>query len=412
MSAYGALGIARTLGRLGIPVYLICNEELLPIAASRYWKETFTWNLSAPVDRSLRFLSNVGRRAGTRPILLHTTDRAAMFVADHASALEEIFTFPKVSPTLVRLLTNKWEMFRVAKENGVPVPETIFPRSRDDVVKFLDGACFPILLKGMDPLRPQGGTKQIVNNARDLLEKFDRAADAGPPNLMLQEYIPGDDQAVWMCNAYFDRRSECLAAFTGKKIRQFPPHAGVASLSIYLPNEVVEQTTKHFMSAVGYRGAVGIGYRYDVRDGCYKVLDVNPRVSGVFRLFSDRNGVDVVRVCYLDLTGQSVPPLVPSVGRKWMLEEDVFAALAYARERKLTFRQWMESLRGVEEVQWFARDDPMPILVWCWCRLRLFDRFRGIVRRIIGKKITKIIKATFLKPRLISKNVDNVQRSA
>lgn len=369
LSGYMALGVARSLGRLGIQVILICDKGSLPIAFSRYWKETFTLDLSKPVDQSLHFLLNVGRRVGSSPLLLHTTERTALFAAENADALGEVFTFPKVSPTILRLLTNKWQMFFAAKENGIPVPETILPRSRDDVVKFLEGARFPIVLKSADPLLSREGTK-IVRDTRDLLEEYDRLADPWFPNLMLQEYIPGDDHVVWMCNAYFDNKSECLAAFTGRKIRQYPPHAGVATLAVCEANEVIEKATRHFMKAIGYRGLVGIGYRYDARDGLYKILDVNARVSGVFRLLSSTNGMDVVRVCYLDQTGQVIPCLTPSIGRKWMLEEDVLSAFKYAREGKLTFRQWLRSLRGVQEMHWLALDDPMPFLVWCWKRLR------------------------------------------
>ena len=385
LEGYGALGVARTLGRLCIPVYLISDRGLFPIAFSRYWKGTLTWDLSAPIDQSLGFLLDVGRRVGSHPILLPTTDRTAVFVAENAGVLGEGFTFPKVSPTLVRSLTNKWQMFFVAKENGIPVPETILIRSRDDIVKFLDGARFPIMLKGADPLLFKGTTKEIVNSARDLLEKYDRKATAGSSSLMLQEYIPGDDHTVWMCNVYLDRNSECLATFTGRKIRQWPPHAGIATLAVSQANEVVETATRHFMKAVGYRGMVEVEYRYDARDGLYKVLDVNPRLSGAFRLSSTTNGMDVVRVCYLDQTGQAIPPLAPSIGRKWMVEEDIFSAFRYAREGKLTFRQWVGSLRGVEETHWFAPDDPMPILVWCWKTLCAAARHLPMILRRLGR---------------------------
>jgi len=119
-----------------------------------------------------------------------------------------------------------------------------------------------------------------------------------------------------MCNGYFNHDSDCLATFTGKKLRQWPPHAGVASLAECEPNETVEATTRRFMKAVGYQGLVGIGYRYDARDGLYKVLDVNPRVSGVFRLFVAADGMDIARVAYLGLTHQPVPPIAAPPGAK------------------------------------------------------------------------------------------------
>lgn len=366
---YGPLGVARSLGRLGVPMYVIRDRALAPMPVSRFWKEAFTWDPAASDDQTVRFVLDIGRRLGPRPILFYTTDGAARFVSQHASALEDVFTFPKVSLAVVESLIDKSCMFHLAKEKGIATPEMMFPRSRGDVSKFLDTARFPVMLKGADPLLPHGRTKDIVNNARELLEKYDRVANAGAPNLMLQEYIPGDEDSVWMCNAYFDRNSTCLAAFTGQKIRQWPPYTGVASMAVCQSNPTVEEATRRFMQAIGYQGLVGIGYKYDARDGRYKVLDVNPRVSAVFRLFVTKNNMDPVRVCYFDLTGQAMPPLALTVGRKWLLEEDLYSMLKYRGDGKLTFGQWLRSLRGVQETAWFAADDPLPFLVWCWRRL-------------------------------------------
>jgi D-aspartate ligase len=377
--AYGALGVARSLGRLGVPIYMVGDKGLWPISFSRYWKKVFPWDLSAPLEESLHFLRDVACTVGGRPILLAATDRTAVFVAKNSAALEENFIFPKVAPELLRRLTNKSEMALTAKANGIPAPETSFPQSRQDVEKFLQDARFPVMLKGANPLLPFGTIKEIIGDAKQLFARIDEAAAGGPPNLILQEYIPGGDGSVWMCNGYFNHDSDCLATFTGKKLRQWPPHAGVASLSEYEPNETVEATTRRFLEAVGYQGLVGIGYRYDARDGLYKVLDVNPRLSGVFRLFVAADGMDMARVAYLSLTHQSVPPITIPAGRKWMMEEDFISAFQYARQGKLTFKQWRESLRGVKEWLWLSRDDVMPFVVWCWRRLgnaaeRIFAR--------------------------------------
>jgi D-aspartate ligase len=367
--AYGALGVARTLGRLGVPIYTVTDGGLWPVSSSRYWKRVFRWDLSANLEESLDFLRDVANTVGQKPILLAATDRTAAFIAKNSAALEENFIFPKVSGELLRLLSNKSEMARTAKANGIPAPETSFPQSREDVEKFLEEARFPFVLKGANPLLPFGTIKEIIGDAKQLLARVDEAAAAGPPNLILQEYIPGGDECVWMCNGYFDQDSECVATFTGKKLRQWPPHAGIASLAECAPNETVAATTRRFMKAVGYQGLVGIGYRYDARDGRYKVLDINPRISGVFRLFVAADGMDIVRVAYLSLTHQSVPTVTIPAGRKWMMEEDFVSALQYARQGKLTFKQWCRSLRGVKEWLWLSPDDVMPFVVWCWRRL-------------------------------------------
>jgi predicted ATP-grasp superfamily ATP-dependent carboligase len=72
------------------------------------------------------------------------------------------------------------------------------------------------------------------------------------------------------------------------------------------------------MQTVGYRGPLDLGYRFDARDGRYKLLDVNPRMGPTSRLFVAGNGLDTVLALYLDLTGQRVPAAQVPEGRKWI----------------------------------------------------------------------------------------------
>src|SRR5256885_4950848 len=179
----------------------------------------------------------------------------------------------------------------------------------------------------------------IVRSAEELLGVYNRVEEPGSPNLMLQEYIPGGDDSIWMFNGYFDAESECLAGFTGKKIRQCPVYTGYTSLGICLRNDVVAAQTLAFMRAVGYRGILDIGYRFDARDGKYKVLDVNPRIGATFRLFVGDNGLDVARALYLDMTGQPLAPACVPDGRKWIVEDvDLLASLGCHRDGKLTLQ--------------------------------------------------------------------------
>jgi len=231
-------------------------------------------------------------------VLINTADEGALLLAQHAEALREWFIFPYVPPELVRSLTSKKEMYHLARQHGIPTAETEFPESREDVVRFLDHAVFPVMLKGIDGERLERRTGKkmvIIRTGDELLGHYEKMEDPQHPNLMLQEYIPGGDDCVWMFNGYFDKDGECLYAQTGKKIRQAPVYTGYTSLGICLRNEIVEKTTKEFMKRIGYRGILDIGYRYDARDGSYKVLDINPRIGATFRLFVAPNGMDVAR---------------------------------------------------------------------------------------------------------------------
>jgi D-aspartate ligase len=389
---HGSLGIARSLGRLGVAVHALAASRSAPAALSRYWRSCHEWDIdSASPQQSLAYLLDLGAQLGRRAILIPVSDHTTLFVAEHAQALRQHYLFPDLGAALVRTLASKKEMYFLAKRLGIATAETAFPQSRQDVLAYLRNARFPVMVKGIDGARLQARTgckMAIARSEAELLEHYDRMEDLNDPNLMLQEYIPGGDDTIWMFNGYFNARSQCLAAFTGKKIRQNPVHVGSTSLGICLPNEEVERTTRALMKAVGYSGILDIGYRYDARDGKYKILDINPRIGSTFRLFVDDKGLDVVRALYRDLTGQAVPPVGASEGRKWIVEDqDLASCYEYARHGELSFGDWLVSLRGVREGAWFAADDLRPFFAIARALVDLAQRkaHRRFARRVTSR---------------------------
>lgn len=390
---HGAVGVARSLGRLGVPVYGVHRDGSAPAFRSRYLRQGFVWDLEAETPaRSVAFLlglaARIGAGAGGRALLLATNDETALFVAENAAALAERFIFPPNPPALVRGLFEKARMHALARAAGLPTPETVIPQSRAEVERFCETAQFPVMLKASDGVasfRHSGRKMAITRTPAELLRAYDEMEDPQRPFLMLQEYIPGGEDSVWMFNGYFDGRSECLVGFTGKKIRQNPVYTGMTALGVCVRNETVEQLTRTFMKAIGYRGILDIGYRYDARDGLYKVLDVNPRVGATFRLFVGDGGLDVVRAMYLHLTGQRVPAAQLREGRRWVVEQlDLSSSARYFRDGKLTLAEWLRSFRGVEESAWFARDDLGPFGDLCARTAAApLRRTRALVQRLL-----------------------------
>jgi D-aspartate ligase len=309
-------------------------------------------------------------------VLVPLDDRAALFVGDNAVALREWFLFPDQDPELSRRVSNKWELHQLCTRLGLPTAATECPRSREEVEAFAARSRFPVVVKAIDPFllarRAEAKSVVIVANRDELLDAYDRMDDPEQPNLMLQEYIPGGADSIWMFNGYLNRGSDCLVGFTGTKLRQCPPHTGATSLGTCRDNQAVQRQTRELLKKIGYRGIVDLGYRYDHRDGQYKLLDVNPRIGATFRLFVAGDGMDVVRALYLDLTGQPVAPSQARDGRRWVVEHnDLLASARYWRRGELSPTAWLRSFRGVREGAWFAWDDPVPFLVMCWWALRL-----------------------------------------
>jgi len=371
MQHHGALGAMRSLGRLGVPMYGV-HPTHRPVASySKYCRKVFALDLDeTPAEESVDRLMDIARGIGSKPLLVATNDESALFVARNAAQLQDGFLFPANPIDVVWTLYNKKAMYLLARRLSIPTPATIFPESRKDVLGFGERAQFPVMLKASDNIRTsrRAGKKMALARSKDeLIGHYHAMEDGSHPSLMIQEYIPGGDDSVWMLNGYFDEHSECLFSVTAKKIHQTPVYTGMTALGVCLPNPAIESATKTLVKAVGYKGILDIGYRYDARDGSYKLLDVNPRLGATFRLFVAHNGMDVTRAEYFHFTGQPIPVSNLCAGRKWILEDaDLVSCVEYYRDGVLSVRKWLGSYRGIQECAWYAADDIRPFLRMCW----------------------------------------------
>jgi D-aspartate ligase len=404
----GGLGAMRSLGRFGVPVYGLAHRRRLVPNASRYCAGTFPVGQEGrPVgdpDSLVAGLMTAGDQMGPGAILLAGTDEWAVFIAEHGERLQTRFRFPRMPAQLVAGLASKEGLYALASQHQVATPRIAKPANSDEAATLARALRYPVMLKPVVS-RPDVTYKAVAEDPESLLRSYrlmEEAPDA--PNVMLQEYIPGQDEDVWMFNGYFDGNSRCLAAFTGKKLRQQPPHMGHCSLGVCRQNRAVINTTVRFLQSVGYRGIVDIGYRFDHRDGQYKILDVNPRLGGAFRLFVDANGLDVVRAFYLDLTDQPVPVPAPQDGRRWLREDsELLSLVQYRRSDGLRVRDWLRSLRGVQETSTFSLTDPVPFIASMW-RLAA-ETIRGRRQRRTSRRSTMAARpaATTINPTAVIK---------
>jgi predicted ATP-grasp superfamily ATP-dependent carboligase len=245
---------------------------------------------------------------------------------------------------------------------GVPVPASCLASNQEDLAAFAEMTSFPVVAKRSQPWLLANGRRatrtQVVKDRRELL-----GLQPTPSPLLLQEHIPHDCSEDWLFHAYCDASSDCLVAFTGRKIRSFPAGAGETALGHAVPNPVLEQQARRLMRQLSYKGAVSLDYRFDRRDGTYKLLDLNPRVGAIFRLFETESGVDVIRAMHLDLSGRVVPA-GRQVDRVLAVEGyDVRSVWSQVRAGRLRPSEVWSSWLSVDEAGWFAADDIVPALV-------------------------------------------------
>ena len=370
---HGVMGAIRSLGRAGVPVYGVHEDRLAPAGLSKYLTGRFVWPTTADDPQwLLEGLASIAEKIGRPAILLPTDDRAAVFIAEHATELRGRFRFLDQPAGLPRRLADKLELYRICRALGVACPDVAVAASRADLAGFSRRARFPVMVKlAQGSIRSQGPTlmtagilpTMIADSPEELLWLHERMEDQQTGPALLQEHIPeGED---WIVHGYCNERSECLLGFTGVKLRSYPPEVGSTTLGVCRSNPLLLQQATALLRRIGYRGILDMDWRLDYRDGQYKLLDFNPRIGAQFRLFVNRHGLDVARAMHLDLTGRPVPGDAPPEGRVFIAEQfDVLAALALRRRGKLTLGAWWSSVRqpGDLELGWLDADDPLPVV--------------------------------------------------
>ncbi len=369
---HGGLGAIRSLGRLGVPVYGVHEDPLAPAASSRYLHGRWIWRSPADdVERVLAGLMTLADRIGRPAVLIPTDDAGAIFLAEHGAKLRQHFLFPDPASDLPRRLAGKYTLYQLCRELGVPCVTAALPDSLLAAHDFADSVGYPVVAKLATPWQSSSAKKlrstSVIRTRDELAHTWRTCTDHDGTTLMLQEYIggPRNQAQDYFFHGYCDRRSHCRPAFVGNKERSYPAHAGLTSLGRWVDNPALHRQATELMTRLGFQGIVDLDYRFDARDGQYKLLDFNPRLGAQFRLFSDTAGVDVVVAAHLDLTGRAIPPGSPQLGRSFLVENyDPIAALTY-RRCGLSFRSWVTSLRRADELAWFARDDLAPFGLMC-----------------------------------------------
>src|SRR5215471_8593683 len=111
---HGGLGVIRSLGRLGVPVYGVHEARWAPAANSRYLYGRYFWQPSpADTERLLAGLGQLADRIGRPAVLIPTDDAGAIFLAEHGDDLRPKFLFPSPPPELPRKLAGKYSMFQL-----------------------------------------------------------------------------------------------------------------------------------------------------------------------------------------------------------------------------------------------------------------------------------------------------------
>jgi len=249
---------------------------------------------------------------------LKIKDKFQDYMMESAAAiLEEIeidFIVPKMNSPLINKLNkyspvlgsdpkkieranNKYEIYKLAKKLGIPTPETVRIKNKDDAIsRFIE---FKDNWKGGAVIKPARGAHGAgivkINQVADIpeipLEFSDR--------YLMQEYIPGIPGNISMLSA----GDETSGIYLSEQIIA-DPFLGAPSGFEYCGNigpariknlQVIESIKSSFSKIIKELGLVGnVGGDFVVNDNNFYLIEINPRFQGSQDVVQTTTGINLV----------------------------------------------------------------------------------------------------------------------
>ncbi len=362
------LAIVRSLGRNGVKVKGVGATRFESGFFSRYCKALAVADPRKSEEFLLNLLLSFGEKTEPKPVLFASGDEYLVFLAKYNKELSKFYLFPKLNEEILDYFLNKKKFYELCIEHRIPIPDTFFPKDDNDVKIIARKIKYPCILKPIYThiwAEKFGLVKVIVaNDEAELIDGFSHLGEM-KNNVIIQEIVVGGEDQIYFFAACFDSNSMPHSIFTGRKLRQYPPEFGTTTLaeSIWEP-EIAELSVK-FLRSIKFQGICDVEFKKDVRDRQFKMMEINPRAGRWYSL-TDRVNANIVYNAYLDLTGSKMDDSkVINKNIKWMLiSRDILSAIEYIKNKKMSIKEWLDSLRGEKEEALFVKDDPLPFFTY------------------------------------------------
>jgi D-aspartate ligase len=287
-----------------------------------------------------------------KAVLFPCTDQTVLLISEHRKQLQEWYHIQMPDPDVVEMLVDKIRFHYYASEHDLPVPKSFVLNCREEADCAAQKLAFPCILKPR--VKTANWEKHTVakaykvSNAAELLTLFD-CCFAWCEGLIVQEWIEGTDADLYTCHCYFSANSEPVVTFVSRKIRQWPPQTGSASLCEEYRNDIVLQETIRLFRDLRFHGQGEVEMKRDSRTGRYFVMEANVGRTTTISAMAEAGGVELLYAAYCDAVGIPLPVKLEQTyrGVKWIyLRQDIRSALFYWRRRELTLKEWWWSWRG------------------------------------------------------------------
>mgnify|MGYP000618891995 CR=1 FL=1 len=267
-----ALGVMRSLGRefntmLVTPKDTLVNKTKF---GKRYYVDSTT--NEGIVDQ----LIELGQLLTKPCVLLLTEENTVTHVSHHRERLAEHYILDFPSHELVTALQSKSDFQELAERHDAPIPKAVFWTSEFNG-KGLDTLDFPCVFKPLYQDSAYSKRFKKAYKAASIEEVNTLYKEISPvlPDMITQEWIEGEDSDIYFNIMYFDKNSQPISSFTGRKLRSWPRSIGGTASCVDAPEHHDELTrlTQSFAQQVGFTGIMGMEYKFDANRQAFYMIE-------------------------------------------------------------------------------------------------------------------------------------------
>lgn len=326
-------------------------------------------------EKCLEFVLNIIKELKCKPFLFFASDDWMDLVGENESMFRKISYIPQSEWEEMSKLYNKKYLYRIAEENGIPYPKTIEVESLKDIKEKLTGIQAPYIVKPQTTVSQNEIAKCGITSYHRT-QKFENEDalyewvclllknNVDFP-VLIQEFIPGEATTLYTLTSYSDANGELLAGSVGHKLRQFPPVAGRITSGVLHHDENLFELGRKFLKQVNFHGLANTEFKYDARDGKYKLMEINTRL-GAWNYSALYAGLNLIEVAVTDTLGKQYigkEHTDDKDGHIWYnMAVDLSSAIYMngkigEKKYKMSFGQWRKSLQPNSfEAVWDIKD--------------------------------------------------------
>lgn len=274
----------------GVKTVILSAVDVRVTSSSRFCDYRVTEAMAQGEECILRLLEELGRewqREEKVVLLLGSADWHVRLLSKNKERLSAYYVIPYLDFALLDTITQKANFYALCDELGMDYPKTwrlscSNPEDNPDVAEFP----YPVVAKPSnsahyDQLMFAGKQKIYdVSSADQMTEIFKNVQGSGyQDDLLVQEFVPGDDDAICTLTTYSDENGQVRVVSGGRVVLQDHSPAKIGNpLTIMLErHEQLIEDAKRFCARTGYHGFANFDAKFDCRDGSYKFFEVNAR---------------------------------------------------------------------------------------------------------------------------------------